>query len=646
MMNRQMIATFALAALLTLVSSLSLSAQERVDFAPVDPVRVSQIEAMMPDAPFCFAPNYKDRAAWGKAIIPSALKNCVKRADSFVARDGSCIMEPWNMEWMDKWFNVPKTNDSQTGKDMNAKRVNMLDVLVLTECITGKGKYVKAANDALRKVVRQPIWTHPRNYDRKQKVQLIELAAQAYAAAVGQALYLLDDLIEPDLRREALDTLYSKVFNPLLASLSPDAQRRHAWLVGTNNWNTACLSGILTAALAASPDKHLRAQIASIAERYSINYTVGYNKDGYCTEGMGYYNYGFDKYIIVREELYRVTGGQIDIFRSSPKVPAMMLFPLGMQMYADLPPMKNNYASIGDCRSNVRPTANILYYNLKYLGISEPSFAKYNPRIRLSSTYDLLIAFTDWDNFPSVGTEFAPDPLRHFFQDSGILTCRPAVEAPVRLAVTMKGGHTKEHHNHNDVGAYNLCLEGTFMVEDPGIAPYTGVTFSSKRYTINTINSYGHPVPTVDGSLQKEGVRAPAPVLAAQFTGKEDRFAIEMKDFYTPSVADLKSLRRSFSYERAAKPVFTVRDDFQADEAHVYESAITTRSVVSVRKNVITFMRDDQKLKATVTSDGPVIISTEELGGTPNEAKMPFTRISIKAKGARKDAWIQVRYSL
>ncbi len=644
-MNRQKIMSFVLAALLTLVPSLSVSAQEWVDFAPIDPVRVAQLEAMMPDAPFCFAPNYKDRTAWSKALVPSALKVYVKRADSFVDRDGGCVMEPWNMDWMDKWFNVPKTNDSQTGKDMNERRMNMLEVLVLTECVTGKGKYVKAANDALRKVIRQPIWTHPRNYDPQKKVQLIELAAQAYASAVGQALFLLDDLIEPDLRREALDTLYSKVFNPLLASLEPGAQHRHGWLVKTNNWNAACLSGILTAALAASPDKHLRAQIASVAERYSINYTAGYNKDGYCTEGMGYYNYGFDKYIIVREELFRVTGGQVDIFRASPKVPAMMLFPFGMQMYSDLPPMKNHYASIGDCRSNARPNANILYYSLKYLGINEPSFARYNPYVQLNSTYDLLIDFTDWDNFPSVGAEFAPDPLRHFFRESGILICRPAAEAPVRLAATMKGGHTAEHHNHNDVGAYNLCLDGTFMVEAPGRAPYTGVTFSSKRYTIKTINSYGHPVPTVDGALQKEALHTPAPVLASQFSGKEDRFAIEMKDFYPPSVPDLKSLRRSFLYERAAKPSFTVRDDFQAGDAHVYESVVTTRAAVSVRKNTITLNRDDQTLKAVVTSDGPVVISTEELGGTPNEAQIPFTRISIKAKGARKAAWIQIRYS-
>ncbi|MBQ9547679.1 MAG: heparinase II/III family protein [Bacteroidales bacterium] len=646
-MNKlQKTASVALAALLVLVFSLSVSAQERVGFAPLDPERVAQIEAMMPDAPFFFAPDYKDRAAWSKAITPTALKVYIKRADSYVARGGESTLEPWNPDWMDKWFNVPKTNDSQTGKDMNARRVHLLEVLALTECATGKGKYVKPVNDALRKIVRQPIWTHPRNYDPKQKVQAIELAAQAYATAVGTTLYLMDDLIEPDLRREAIDTLYSKVFNPLLASLEPGAKRRHNWLVGTNNWNTACLSGVLTAALAAAPDKHLRAQVASIAERYSINYTAGYNEDGYCTEGMSYYNYGFDKYLIVREELFRVTGGQIDIFRASPKVPAMMLFPFGMQMYSDLPPLKNSYASIADCGSNKRPSAGILFYNLKYLGIDEPSFANYNTHTRLTSTYDLLMAFTDWDSFPSVGAEFKPDPLRSYFSDSGILTCRPAAESPARLAVTMKGGHNAEHHNHNDVGAYNICLDGIFMMEDPGIAPYTGVTFSNKRYTINTINSYGHPVPTVDGAQQKEGVRAPAPVLANEFSAKEDRFAIEMKDFYTPAVADLQSIKRSFLYERSDKPAFTVRDEFSAGAAHVYESAITTRSEVSVKKNVITFTRDGLKLKATVTSDGPVVISTEQLGGTPNEAKVPFTRISVKAKGARKDAWIQIRYSL
>ncbi len=45
----------------------------------------------------------------------------------------------------------------------------------------------------------------------------------------------------------------------------------------------------------------------------------GYADDGYCSEGVGYYNYGFCAYILLREEEYRATQGKIDFFQT-PKV--------------------------------------------------------------------------------------------------------------------------------------------------------------------------------------------------------------------------------------------------------------------------------------------------------------------------------------
>ena len=615
----------------------------RAEIQPIDEARVAEIKAMLSDEPFCFAPPCSDREAWAKAMPPAAVKIYTKRANAVLAPDGTSTMEPWNPDWMDVYFNVPKTNDSQTGKDMNGKRCSVLSNLVLAECATGKGKYVSAANDALRKLVRQPIWTHPRNYRPNAKVQDIELAAQHYALVVAQSLYLLGDRIEPDLRKEAVDTLYAKVFRPFLETFVPGSKLHHGWLVGTNNWNSSCLSGILTAALAMD-DKDLRARVATAAERYSYNYTLGYTDDGYCTEGMGYYNYGFDKYIVVREALLRATGGKIDIFKATHRVPAMMLYPMNMMMYADVAPVKNNYAAIGDCGSNKRPSKNIIFYNTKYLGIDEPSLRGYDPRTSSAAMhFDLLLRFTDFSTWKGQGQEFTPDPLRSYFSDAGILTVRPAVGSGSRMSVTMKGGHTAEHHNHNDVGSYSLCLDGSFLVEDPGIAPYTGVTFSKRRYTVKTINSYGHPVPTVDGALQKEGIRKHAPVLAADFSDDVDRFELEMKEFYTPAVADLSSLRRAFTYDRR-KAVFEVRDLFSAEKKHEYETAFTTRGEVSVQKNVITITRDGKTLTATVRSDVPVVISTEQIGGTPNEAKVPFTRVSVKAKSPRQKAEISISY--
>ena len=87
---------------------------------------------------------------------------------------------------------------------------------------------------------------------------------------------------------------------------------------------------------------------------------------------------------------------------------------------------------------------------------------------------------------------------------------------------------------------------------------------------------------------------------------------------------------RSFSYLRS-KAEFVVKDDFSAGSAHVWESAISTRSEVSISKNTITFTRDGRTVKATVKSSVPVIISTETIGGPKGEeSRKHFTRIGIK----------------
>ena len=41
------------------------------------------------------------------------------------------------------------------------------------------------------------------------------------------------------------------------------------------------------------PDKEERAYFVAAAEKYNVYGMKGYADDGYCSEGVGYYNYGF-----------------------------------------------------------------------------------------------------------------------------------------------------------------------------------------------------------------------------------------------------------------------------------------------------------------------------------------------------------------
>ena len=75
----------------------------------------------------------------------------------------------------------------------------------------------------------------------------------------------------------------------------------------TNNWNSVCLAGVTGAALTLLADKEERAYFVAAAEKYNVYGMKGYADDGYCSEGVGYYNYGFRAYILLREEVCRDT---------------------------------------------------------------------------------------------------------------------------------------------------------------------------------------------------------------------------------------------------------------------------------------------------------------------------------------------------
>lgn len=602
---------------------------------PIEEDKVAAIEAMMIDGNYCLSVPYTERAKWEKSLGDKRRASTIKAGEKLLAPDGTCNMEGWNDEWVEKYWSPKKNNDTNTGKLMHGRRQSTLRKLVFAECVEGQGRFVPAINDCLRKVVRG-FWVMPRNYKPEEKVQDIELGANHYASVVGCTLYIMGDKIEPELRQEALDTLYSRVFNPMISSFQPGSKRNFCgWATSLANWNTSCLSGILSAALATIPDKHTRAIFVYLADRYCDNYPAGYTPDGYCTEGMSYYNYGYDKYYFIREMIRNVTKGQIDIFSRNPYIAEMMSYPFMLQMYPDIAPAKNFYPSFGDCSTNTRPASRVVFYNNKYLGLDLPAFRNFDPRATDGGFMGAGIAMFQKYAEDGVEPKEPFDPLRSLFKDCGILTMRPdsdpenPMKKPVGMAVSVKGGHNKEAHNHNDVGSYNICLDGVFMVEDPAIAPYTGRTFGPHRYEIKTLNSYGHACPTVDGTLQAT-VGERAPIMLTKFTDAKDDFALELKGFYT-DVKDVNSMLRTYSYLRD-KCEFIVKDDFIAASAHVWESAISTRAEVEVAKNAITLKRDGKTIKATVKSTVPVTITTETIGGPKTEdAKVPFTRIGIKA---------------
>ncbi|RAZ95428.1 glycoside hydrolase family 88 protein, partial [Klebsiella oxytoca] len=106
-----------------------------------------------------------------------------------------------------------------------------------------------------------------------------------------------------------------------------------------------------------------RAYFVAAAEKYNVYGMKGYADDGYCSEGVGYYNYGFRAYILLREEVYRATQGKIDFFQT-PKFVRIARYGKKIQMNEGVCP------AYSDCRMGLSPDRFILSYCDRALGIT------------------------------------------------------------------------------------------------------------------------------------------------------------------------------------------------------------------------------------------------------------------------------------
>jgi hypothetical protein len=164
--------------------------------------------------------------------------------------------------------------------------------------------------------------------------------------------------------------------------------------------------------------------------------------------------------------------------------------------------------------------------------------------------------------------------VRSWFDQAGILICRPAPSSACRLGVALKGGHNDEHHNHNDVGSFVVVLGDKPLLLDPGGEVYTARTFSGRRYESNVLNSFGHPVPLVAGKLQRTGRQAHARVVRHDFSADSDTLVLDISSAY--DVPELKKLERTFVYSRLGSGSLTVTDEVVFSRPCDFGTALVT----------------------------------------------------------------------
>lgn len=541
------------------------------DLVPKNEARVSEIAAMLPEKPGVPGAHISNRAIWDRLFATDRGKNAIGNAETWQAQTIPECSDELYLE-----FSTPGNGNRTHYEKPFFARENMLKALVLGECLENRGRFIAKICDCLNAICAEKTWCMPA-HDRglkafKGEIQVVDLGAQSRAFACAFAVDLLRGVLPREVAKHTLAELERRVFAPLRGTWNAKSETEITtgwWFQGRANWTAVCHAGITRTALAVLEGRKDRAAFIEAAERSVAPFLSGFSEDGYCSEGMGYWNYGWGNFLSLTLAVREATGGKVN-FCSSAKAKKVMEFGTGALLFGEMAPSFADGG--GEMDYHVLQLGHLIWPEL-------PVVAKAISREPLDGSIEssFLLDFGQWDRIPSVAA--AEYPIRTEFPYAQMWVLRPGDSGmPFRLG--LKGGNNAEFHNHNDVGSYTLFLDGVWMTGDAGGTQYNAKTFSPQRYEIAMLNSYGHPLPVVNGALQSAGAKFAAKVLRTDFNRDRDIIVLDISGAYDNGVAKIKRLDRTFVYDRVHGTV-SVSDAVEFDSEGLFSVPIISASKLS-----------------------------------------------------------------
>ena len=568
----------------------------------VDPARIQQVEAMLADHPTAFGPSITNRPAWEELGGLPAFRDVVRNAERL-------LKESLPDQPDDLYLEFSRNGNRTRWQRVAGRRRDRVAAFALAEAMEHKGRFLPAFADTAKALCAERTWVMPA-HDRQLnnfngKVVDIDLGSSMLAWQMATALVMLGDRLDPSVRTLLEGNIRRRILDPFRDT--QDGRRGgNGWMRATHNWNAVCHAGVVGSAFGTLTSRADRAYFVVAAEANLRSFFDGFTGDGYCSEGMGYWNYGFGYFVMLAELVRQSTGGRLD-WMTSPTVQPIAAFARRMEI------VNGVFPAFADCGVGARPgEALTAYLNRCFPVDGEPSDPR-APAGSRGSLYDVLMYAFPADR-PAVqkAVSLDPSPLRSWFNEAGVLICRMAPGTSARFGAALKGGHNAEHHNHNDIGSYVVVVGRVPVVLDAGGEQYTARTFSARRYESRVLNSYGHPVPVAAGALQQEGATSRAKVLETVFRDDADRIKFDLASAYSKAPG-LKTLTRTFLFAREGAGSLTVRDEVEFDRPREFGTALITLGRWSRDGAALMVEDGGEAVRVDVSTDGPVFSARGEL---------------------------------
>jgi len=381
---------------------------------------------------------------------------------------------------------------------------------------------------------------------RQPRQYTIDLFATETAFALSEILQLTKNFLDPLLCKRITEEIYERVFWPYVN------QTPFHWEIATHNWASVCAGSIGSAALHMI---HNSDELAIILERVLKSfecYLDGFNDDGACLEGYGYWQYGFGFFVYFADLLKKKTAGKINLFDDA-KVHQIALFQQRVFLH------KNIVVNFSDAQGIHSVFLGLSHYLSDVYTDFEVPEQDLRAHYAADHTSRWAPAFRNlyWFDVSKMGLPWSENS--YYLKESQWLISRYHSE-DINYGFATKGGHNDEPHNHNDIGHFVLQRNGEVFLKDLGSGLYNEAYFSKERYSLLCNGSHGHAVPIVNGHFQTEGRSRKAVIHNVSLDNGCVNFVMDMTKVY--ALDSLQKLTREFNWEKAIKPKLRLIDTY------------------------------------------------------------------------------------
>jgi len=510
-------------------------------------------------------PRIEERAEWES--LPEELRRlAVGHGEQSLAFD-------WPALTATRFLDFARTGNRSRYEQLYFERRRVLGRLVLAECVENKGRFVDQIVNGVWCICEESTWVVPAHNGMSRSGQPLpdafDPSVDLFAAdtgallswvhyLVGSKLAAVSPIINERIRREVTRRI-----------LTPFLTEDIHWMgfgATVNNWNPWCTSNCLASALLIEADPDRRKAMVERVPTILDNWLRDYAPDGGCDEGPGYWNVAGGALFDCLELLRSATGGRLDVY-DEPLIAEIGRYIMRVHISRDY------FVNFADGNARLNADGCMIYRYGRRIG-DDRLAAMGASGFRLSHS---MLRTGGWYSFNRVLPEvFAwmelsrcdagPPHLRDAWMPGiQVMTAREKGGTDRGLYLAAKGGHNAESHNHNDIGNFIVYADGRPMIIDAGVGAYTRETFGPNRYSIWTMQSAYHNLPTINGVMQSPGGQFRAKDVSYAANEGLTELSMDIAGAYRPE-ACVETWRRVFRLRRGPEACVEIVDEFSLEQ--------------------------------------------------------------------------------